>query len=103
MASIGLCFLIVFLALAIPVGVSAFWLIRGLLQGEPAMLRWEAAFNSFYVSLIAAIVGTFVTLPVAILSVKYKSKFSSLLEKVTYAGYALPGIVVALSLVFFCF
>ena len=95
------CSLVVTLALVIPVGVSAFWLIRGLLQGEPAMLRWEAALNSFYVSFIAAVVGTFVTLPVAILSVKYKSKFTSLLEKVTYAGYALPGIVVALALVFF--
>ncbi len=95
------CLLVVALALFIPVGVSAYWLIRGLLQGEPAMLRWEAAFNSFYASSIAAGVGIFVTLPVAILSVKYKSKLSSLLEKATYAGYALPGIVVALSLVFF--
>lgn len=95
------CTIIVLLALVLPVGVSLFWLIRGLVHGEAFILRWEAAFNSFYAASITALVGIIVALPVAILSVRYKSRLSSFLEKVTYAGYALPGIVVALSLVFF--
>ena len=95
------CAIIVILALVLPVGVSLFWLIRGLLQGEAFILRWEAVFNSFTVSAITAVVGVLATLPVAILSVRYKSKFSRFLEKIAYIGYALPGIVVALSLVFF--
>ncbi|MCK8826096.1 ABC transporter permease [Fuchsiella alkaliacetigena] len=95
------CLLIVLLALVLPVGVCIFWLVRGLIHGEAFVFRWEAAFNSFYAAGIAAVVGVIATLPVAILSVRYKSKLSGVLEKVAYAGYALPGIVVALSLVFF--
>ncbi|MCK8816443.1 iron ABC transporter permease [Natroniella sulfidigena] len=95
------CSTIVLLALVLPVGVTIFWLIRGLIHGEAFVLRWEAAFNSFYAAGITAIVGVVATLPVAIISVRYKSRFSKLLEKIAYAGYALPGIVVALALVFF--
>jgi iron(III) transport system permease protein len=40
-------------------------------------------------------------LPVAILVVRRPSRFSRLVERLTYIGFALPGIVVALALVFF--
>ncbi len=40
-------------------------------------------------------------LPVAILAVRYSGRLSSLLERATYIGFALPGIVIALALVFF--
>ena len=39
--------------------------------------------------------------PVALLSVRYGGRFVGLLERASYMGFALPGIVVALSLVFF--
>ncbi len=96
-----LCFVVVTLALVLPVGVSLLWLIRGLLHGETLILRWEAGLNSVYVSGIAAIFTIIAALPVAILSTRYKGKLSGALEKLTYVGFALPGIVVALSLVFF--
>ena len=35
------------------------------------------------------------------MTVKYQGKFSSILEKLTYTSFALPGIVVAISLVYF--
>jgi iron(III) transport system permease protein len=40
-------------------------------------------------------------LPVALLAVRYSSLFSNLVERSTYIGFAMPGIVVALALVFF--
>ena len=40
-------------------------------------------------------------MPIAVLAVRFPSKLSASLERLTYVGYALPGIVVALSLVFF--
>ena len=40
-------------------------------------------------------------IPVAVLAVRYRNTYSSLIEKAAYTGYALPGIVIALSLVFF--
>ena len=38
---------------------------------------------------------------IAVLVVRYPGRISRSLERVSYAGYALPGIVVALALVFF--
>ena len=40
-------------------------------------------------------------LPVAGLNARYRSPLSWLVEKAAYCGYALPGIVIALALVFF--
>ena len=40
-------------------------------------------------------------LPVAYLSARYDSRLGSLFERATYVGYAVPGIVIGLALVFF--
>ncbi len=95
------CGLVVLLALIVPVGVLVFWLARGLASGEPLRLLWGAAFNSVYVSALAAVVAALATLPVAILAVRFPGWVAGLVERLSYLGYALPGIVLALSLVFF--
>jgi iron(III) transport system permease protein len=51
--------------------------------------------------MLAAIVTVVAALPVAILAVRYAGRISGLLERATYIGFALPGIVIALALVFF--
>jgi iron(III) transport system permease protein len=95
------CSAVVGLALVIPVGVVIFWLARGLQAGEPLDLVWSAAWNSLYSSALAAALAVLAALPVAILSVRFRSRVSSVFEGITYAGYALPGIVIALALVRF--
>ena len=95
------CTGVVLLALVMPVGVLAFWLARGLAAGEPLRLLWEATFNSVYVSGLAAGVATLAALPVAILAVRFPGRVTGLIERLSYLGYALPGIVLALALVFF--
>ncbi len=99
--ALALCALVVALALLIPLGVLCFWLVRGLSAGEELRLVGVAALNSIRASGLAALVAAGAALPVAILSVRHRSRTASLLERATYLGYALPGIVVALSLVFF--
>jgi iron(III) transport system permease protein len=99
--AVGFCALVVTLALVVPVGVLGYWLVRGVSAGEPLRLVWTAAWNSVRVSAMAAGVAAAAALPIAVLSVRYRSRFTGLLERVTYLGYALPGIVVALALVFF--
>jgi iron(III) transport system permease protein len=91
----------VLIALVVPVGVVTFWLVRGLLVGEPLRLVWGAAWNSVYSSALAALLAVLAALPVAILAVRFRSRWSSLLEGIAYAGFALPGIVIALALVRF--
>ena len=49
---------------------------------------------------LAALVTIALAFPVVFLAVRYPSRLTSLIERATYVGYALPGIVVALALVF---
>ncbi len=92
---------VVAVSLAMPVAVLTYWLVRGLEAGESLSFVWDALFNSAYVSVLAAVVTLAAALPVALLTVRHAGWLSSLLERVTYIGFALPGIVVALAFVYF--
>ncbi len=56
--------------------------------------------NSIGASTLAALFTTIAALPVAWLVVRQRSRFTLFLERLTYSAFALPGIVIALSLVF---
>ena len=99
--SLIFCASIVAISLAFPISVLAYWLFRGVSAGEPLLILWGAALNSLYVSSLAAGAAIVAALPVAAFSVRYPSVLSTLLERATYIGFALPGIPIALSLVFF--
>ncbi len=99
--ALGACALLLLLAVGLPVGVTLYWLIRGVAQGEVLSFSWSLVTNSVGVSLLAAVAAALAALPIAVLAVRYRSAFTVLLERATYVGYALPGIVIALSLVFF--
>ena len=91
----------VFIGLVIPVGVLLHWLVRGLINNQQLLPLLVPARNSLFVSLLAAFVTVGAALPVAILAVRFRSNLSRLIERSTYIGFGLPGVVVALSLVFF--
>ena len=91
----------VLIGLIIPVGVLVHWLVRGLLNDQQLLPLLIPARNSLYVSLLAAFVTVMAALPVAILAVRFRSRMSRLFERSVYIGFGLPGVVVALSLVFF--
>lgn len=95
------CALVIVCALLLPVSVLLYWLARGVTSGESFRLLFTAAANSVYASVPAAIVAIVAALPVAILSVRYPGRVSAVVERATYSGFALPGIVIALALVFF--
>ena len=92
------------LSLVLPVGVILFWLIQGLttvtVYGNITVEVVQAALHSIWVAALAAGVTTLCALPVAILSVRFPSRSTTVIERCTYIGFGLPGIVVALSLVF---
>lgn len=88
--------------LIIPVLVLTWWLVRGLLREQSMTALLEPAVNSITVSLMAAALAATIAIPVATLAVRYRSWWPSrLIERVTHIGFGLPGIVVAISLVFF--
>ena len=96
----ALCIAVVALALAMPTGVLAYWATRGFLAGETLPLVWVRAWNSLLVSGLAAAATVAAALPVALLAVRYPGWMGRLTERVSYVGFALPGIAVALALVF---
>jgi iron(III) transport system permease protein len=95
------CAVVVDLAVVLPVGVLVYWLVRGVIAGSSFGPVGMSAFNSLLASGFAAGLALLAAVPVAILAVRFPSRLSMLLERVTYSAFALPGIVVALSLVFF--
>jgi iron(III) transport system permease protein len=95
------CAGVVFLSLGLPAGVLAYWLIRGLRAGEAITALGLATWNSVLASGLAAAVTVAAALPVAILAVRRPGPLTRRLERLTYSAFALPGIVIALALVFF--
>jgi iron(III) transport system permease protein len=95
------CGAVVTAALAFPLTTIVYWLVRGLQAGETLTLTFGTARNSLLASLAGAVAVVLCALPIAILAARYRSRLGVLLERTAYAGYALPGIVVALALVFF--
>lgn len=89
------------LALILPVGVLSFWLIRGIGAGEPLLLLWDATKNSLLVSGAAALATVAMAIAMAVLLVRHPNRLNRVLEPISFTGYALPGVVVALALVFF--
>ncbi|MDE2844238.1 MAG: iron ABC transporter permease [Chloroflexota bacterium] len=99
--SFAFCGLVALVSLVLPMAVLAYWVVRGVAAGEPLLLLWEAAGNSLLVSALAAGFAVLTAFPIATLAVRHSGPLSSLLERITYVGFALPGIAVALGLVFF--
>ncbi|MBW3594561.1 MAG: iron ABC transporter permease [Actinobacteria bacterium] len=100
-AAFAACLLITLIAFVGPVATIAFWLARGAARGGEVRLTWAAAGASMGISALGASVALVAALPIALLTARYGSKAASFARYVSYSGYALPGIVVALGFVFF--
>jgi iron(III) transport system permease protein len=98
--AVAFCTGLVGLALVVPAGTIAWWLVRGVAQGEPIRVVLDAAVNSFLAGGGAAIGAVILALPIGLLVARYPSRTARLVETATYTGYALPGIVIALAVVF---
>lgn len=99
--------LLVTLSLLVPVAVLLWWALRallgstrfaGLILGDPASLLAPFV-NTIVVSLSAAVVATVIVAPIAYLTVKYRSRAGEAINAVVVAGFALPGLAIALALV----
>jgi iron(III) transport system permease protein len=99
---------VVGLALVAPVGVLAFWAVRGALAGSTRAgalvgdvggLAGPAA-NTAVLATVAALAALLAVLPVAYLTTRHASRLAGGANAVIVGGFALPGLVVALALTF---
>ncbi len=99
--ALAFCAAIVALFLVLPAGVLGYWLVRGIANERELGIPWSEALHSVEASGMAAGIAVLAALPIAYLALRYPSATSLTLERLSYAGNALPGLVIALSLVFF--
>ncbi len=92
---------VVFITLVVPAGTLLHLFLRGFGAGEELTIPWRLAMNSVLISSTAAIATTVAAIPVVVLTVRHRSLASSVLSRLASLGFALPGIVVAVALVFF--
>jgi iron(III) transport system permease protein len=87
------------LALGLPLVTLAYWVATGNSAGFDLGALLAATWTSLRLGLGAAVLATLLALPVAVLSVRHPSRVATAIERATYLPFALPGIVVALSLI----
>ena len=92
-------------ALLGPLSVLGFWAVRGL-TGSRGLGRTdladlaEPALTTALLSVGAAVLAIAAVLPVAYLTARHRSRIGGFVNAAVVGGFALPGIIVALSLVF---
>ncbi len=89
------------LGLGVPLGSLAYWLIHGGSTTLPAASILTALGHTAAYSAAAAALATALALPVIGLVTRHRNRFTLLIERLAYLPQALPGLVVALGLVFF--
>lgn len=92
---------VVLVGLVMPVGVLVYWLVNGLRADATFPALGDASRHSLEMALFGAAVTVLLALPLAILSARYGGLLAKAAEQAAYITHALPGLVVALSLVFF--
>ncbi|MFC5367071.1 ABC transporter permease [Salinirubrum litoreum] len=89
------------LALVVPLGILLLWFIRGPAEtGAATALELSTILNSVGVAGAAALAAVLAGLPIAYLSARYRSRLTESFERASYVGYAVPGVVLGLALVY---
>ena len=95
------CAAVVGAFLALPVAVLVYWGVQAAPLAAGPRIPWEEAGNSLLASALAATIAVAAALPLAFLARRHPRSWTLGLERASFIGNALPGIVIALSLVFF--
>ncbi len=98
--ALAFCSAVVGLFLVLPLGVLAWWAVSADPISGRAGVDWSAALHSASLATAAAVISVVVVLPAAVLAWRYPSTLARWLERLTFLPSALPGIAVALALVF---
>lgn len=87
--------------LFVPVASLVTWALRGLTNGNVGFDGLlEAAINTAGVGVATAFIAVLVVLPLATLLVRHRSRTGDIASVAVVGGFAVPGLVIALSLVF---
>lgn len=88
------------LSLGVPVAALVYWTVIGADADTDYGLLLSSAGTSLGVSGLGAVATTVLAIPVGVLAARRAGRLPRTLERISYLGHALPGIVVALAMVF---
>ncbi|MBV8461727.1 MAG: iron ABC transporter permease, partial [Acidimicrobiales bacterium] len=96
---------LVAVSVGIPVGTLVYWFTQGsgsALSAASAGIGYlgPAALTSVLLGIAAALLAVVLALPVAVLAVRYRGRFSTLVERSVYLSFALPDLVAAVALAY---
>jgi iron(III) transport system permease protein len=89
------------LAIGLPVYALAYWFWQGTSSTLPSTSIVHAALDTAAYSAAAGVLATAAAVPIALLAERHRSASTLAMERSTYIVQALPGVVVALSFVYF--
>ena len=95
------CGSFIFISIVVPLLVLFTWLAGRYLTNPVNVPMSELMQNTVGISAVSAVVVTLAAFPLALLAMRSSSVFNRWLVHLAYAGNVLPGIVIALALVFF--
>jgi iron(III) transport system permease protein len=91
------------ISLGIPLGQLTYWLTQsssaGLSSASAGLSGlWPATLTTVLLGVGSAVVALVLGMPVAILAVRHRGRFATLLERSVYLSFALPDLVAAIAL-----
>lgn len=95
-----LFFILGLLSLGVPLSMLVYWLITGHSAGNGYAMLWPAVWGSLSLAGSGAILTSIIAIPLVMLSVKHKGRLAQIAERLPYIVHGLPGVVVALALVY---
>ena len=95
------CLALAIIGSGIPLGMLVYWLVKGSSAAFPMAEIGEALFSSLSLALGGAALCLVLAVPVGLLVVRYKGPLAIWAERLPYLLHALPGLVIALALVYF--
>ena len=85
----------------VPLVMLGFWIAEGSSASFPLMEIAQTLWSSLTYSFGGALFSCLLALPVCLVVVRYYGRMATLADRLPYLLHALPGLVIALSLVFF--
>lgn len=95
------CLLLVIVGSGVPLAMLGYWLVKGSSAAFPVAAIGTALVTSMGLALGGAALCLALALPVGLLVVRYKGRLAIWAERLPYLLHALPGLVIALTLVYF--
>lgn len=95
------CVALAVLGSGVPLVMLGYWLVQGSSAAFPLAEIGQALMSSLGLSLAGAAVALLFALPVGLLVVRYRGPLAIWAERLPYLLHALPGLVIALTLVYF--